>query len=329
MILFVLQINYFKSEFPINERVALHLALTAVFFVSFFQGSMIHREYFNISIRYSVTILIAFSIVMWMFSNFSSFAIGVDDSYSIKRASGFATEPSNLAPLVSVGLGLSIFGSEYLSKTGRYYLFLLSAILILISFSPTVYFSSMVTILLLSVRTVFTSISGVILSFRYILIIGIIIFLVINIGLSIFPEEFQLQLNRLRFGIENIRNTGVGANSRMFIAIEGITYLYDKQLIWLGGGLGFDMLAGKMHHFQGVGYGITLPLFLIFSFGVFGLFLFFVLFVISYKRSNQSLVGMVAFIFVCCSIFNFGGIWTLVIIISLINCEYNMKSFKG
>jgi hypothetical protein len=220
-------VNVVEAEY-IARDLALYISLVILY--SLFFWSINFDDYEEVIINFFKLYLVI-SLIFWISSYLTGVYIAVDNSHSIPRAQGLLTEPSNLAHFVPALI-------IYFWIKSNYKWVLMAGLVILLSFSPTVYITLGCTLLLMALLTINVG------KIKCLITLIVILFgLYINWD-SVAPHVVSLGqigkvIARIIEGFIFILEGGaMGANSRASLVFDGIEFMSDKGLWWSGTGFG-------------------------------------------------------------------------------------------
>lgn len=173
---------------------------------------------------------ILISLFLWTISFLTPIKIGVEVNWGIPRMQGLLSEPSNMSHFLPM-----MFVLNFINKQWKW--LFLSIICIVLTYSPTVYLCTLLTVMLwLLIKTKLIT--------RLILLITCLIsnYLIYSYGfiLSDFlrSKDF-IQLSRLIDGISYIfGNETISGNARAELSNLGVEFLNTYNLWWTGSGFG-------------------------------------------------------------------------------------------
>jgi len=186
-------------------------------------------------------IYVTISIILWIGSYLSGIYLAVEPSYSIPRAQGFVTEPSNLAHFLPALI-------IYFWKSSKFKWAIISTSLMFLAFSPTVYIAfifslAILNVLVLSRKSAVYMLAMVFAIYIFFLYWDFIATYMVNLG------QIGEVVVRIVDGFTFIfENGATGANSRATLLFDGIEFMNENKLWWTGTGFGSsDAVAVKFN----------------------------------------------------------------------------------
>lgn len=186
-------------------------------------------------------VYITISIIFWVGSYLSGIYLAVEPSYSIPRAQGFVTEPSNLAHFLPALI-------IYFWKSSKYKWAIISTLLMFLAFSPTVYIAFILSLVILNIL-VLSRKSAV---YMLTMVFAVSIFFLY----WEFIAPYMINLGQIGEVVVRIvdgfififENGATGANSRATLLFDGIEFMNENKLWWTGTGFGSsDAVAVKFN----------------------------------------------------------------------------------
>jgi hypothetical protein len=206
------------------------LYFAQIIIYSLFFWSANYDRYEQLIIKFFKAYLII-SILFWVGSLFSGMHVAVENSYAIPRAQGFVTEPSNFAHLLPALI-------IYFGVKNNYKWLFVSILVTFLAFSPTIYITLLCTIILVVALNLNLKKLVYLMPFS-------ILFFSIFVNWDYFAPrvatlgQFGEAIVRIVEGVKFISEDGaVGANSRASLIFDGVKFMWENELWWIGTGFG-------------------------------------------------------------------------------------------
>lgn len=266
-------------------------------------------------------LLILTGLCFWFSSIFTGSSVGVDVSFSIPRLQCLVTEPSNIAHFLP---GFLIFC--WIQRWWYWCVICLTAILC--TFSPTVYLTMALTILLLTLLRARPLIQ-LIVSMAGAIIVVLIIRSYNNLILDL-SEAGQLgqAVARILEGFNFLATGGQsGANSRASLIFAGLDFLNTHKLLWTGAGFASSAFIGYAFN-DGLLFDLNIWSSFLLWFGIVTIPIVSFLLYIVIRKPEKTLIYSLLVSQCVSNSLNAGGIWFQLFFATLICLRLQQKRFK-
>lgn len=258
--------------------------------------------------------LAIFSLILWIISVISGIKIGIDDSYSPYRLSGFASEPANMAHFLPSLL-------LYAYYKGRWKELVLFSTIILLTFSPTNYLATVGTLLALIFYRKSTFHKLIFLCTPFL----ILLIFMYAFRQGIISHESNIifinPLFRIYEGLDYVISLGEsGANNRAELFFAGAGFLSEYNLWLTGTGFGSSTVVADSFN-GGLLFDSNSWSSIVLWFGVFPLIPYFYL---QHKALSTQNVNYGYFLLTNLVVSNFitgGGVWYQIILFLLVTLK--------
>lgn len=249
--------------------------------------------------------LILVSIALWVFSILSGFGIGVDTSHDTWRLQGFATEPSNISHFIPAFIIYSLYNRMRIWLA-------ISLTCAILTLSPTVYASIIITFLIVRFKDFGKSKSFIVFTF----LLGLV-FLFVNSeaitystlsGLGPIGESIIKLIEGLKFAIALGEE---GSNSRGVLLLSGYDFMVNHNLLYSGVGFGSSNLVAEnySHVNNGDLFDSTLWASFVLWFGIFALVVYMYSSVVIINNVNYDFQSLLLVNLLVSNSINGGGVW--------------------
>jgi hypothetical protein len=258
--------------------------------------------------------LAIFSLILWIISMVSGIKIGVDDSYSPDRLSGFASEPANMAHFLPSLLLYAYYNNKWKEL-------LLFSTVILLTFSPTNYLVTVGTFLAISFYR--KSFSHKLIFLCVPLNILLVFMYSFKEGIVSNDSNFILltALFRIYEGLDYVISLGEsGANNRAELFFAGAGFLTEYNLWFIGTGFGSSTVVADSFN-NGLLFDSNSWSSIVLWFGVFPLIPYFYL---QHKALSTQRVNFGYFLLTNLVVSNFitgGGVWYQILLFLLVTIK--------
>lgn len=262
--------------------------------------------------------LILISIALWVFSILSGFGIGVDTSHDTWRLQGVATEPSNISHFIPAFIIYSQYNKMWIWLA-------ISLICAILTLSPTVYVSVILTFIFVKFKNFGKSKSFIV----FTLFLGLI-FLFFKSeaitystlsGLGPIGESIIKLIEGLKFAIALGEE---GSNSRGVLLLSGYEFMENNNLLYSGVGFGSSNLVAEnySHINNGDLFDSTLWASFVLWFGIFALVIYVYISVVLINKLNYGFQNLLLVNLLVSNSINGGGVWYQVLFFMMLYYDF-------